>query len=1249
MFNNINDIQICSLNVRGLADDTKRTEVFYWLRAQDSDVILLQETHSTLLKEKIWRAQWGGEVIFSHGESNARGVCMLFKNKCNFQIHSTTVDPNGRYIIVDITLYDKRLTLVNVYGPNNDNPDFYIELFNLVEGFPNDHRIIAGDFNLVLDVNKDKQGGRNVTNFRAAEAVKTYMEDTDLTDVWRNLHPDMSTYTWHRRNPSYLACRLDFFLCSFGMANLVTGASISAGFRSDHSIIKLKTSLIENKRGPGYWKLNCSCLNNIDYVNEIKSVIRETLNDNRALDYALQWEMIKMNVRGKTIEFCSRIKKERENEINKLEAKLSRLLEQPAPSEEIESSIEDTRSKIEALVRQKTLGAKIRSRIRWYEEGEKSTKYFMNLEKRNFNLKTVNRVVKDNGEVVTNKDDILTELKLFYSHLYSKTNYDTSAREYEEFLSIPSPKLDEAEKEALNGEISEIEVLSALKDTQNNKAPGSDGLPAEFYKIFWQDIKEPYILSLKHAHQTGLMSITQRESIISLMPKKDKDTTQLKNWRPLSMLNMDYKLVAKVIANRIKSKLPKLIHPDQTGSVKGRYIGENIVRIIDILSYTQENDIPAVLMCVDFEKAFDNVSWEFLEMGLKHFNFGNEIVKWFKILYNKVRSRVANNGWLSSLIEPSQGVRQGCPLSPYLFVLIVEFLGNHIRANKKIKGIQIGNKTYKISQYADDADLTLRYEIETLLEVEKTFAKFQRVSGLKVNYDKTEILRIGSLRQSKAKLFTAREMCWTNDPVVVLGVRISTDLKELVQINFEALIPKIENQIKMWNMRELSLYGKVLIIKTFLMSQLVYRLSVLPSPKEEFLDKVQKLFFWFFVPKIRKTVLYSEKENGGLNMPNVKYKDISFKVAWVRRLLDSPEHFVISSQQKILCNEVFWKCSFTTKCVNQVLSSLNIKSPFWQDVIKAWSLTNFKTPESAVDIASQVLWFNPNIQIKKKIILNQAMLTNQIYYISDLLNEHGFMDFNSLKIKYPHLNINFVTYYGLLDAIPRQWKLIMLNEITLPFLPVHTFVETFLRTPQPVSKLVYSHIHTTFSEQPKDTWAKWHNIVGRQFEEKEWQDIYLQLYSCTISTELRAFQFKFLHRVLATHYRLCLWKITESDACTFCNATVETDIHLFWECPIIVEFWLKIQEWYSRFTGIYVRLNKFNVLFGIDIQNFTALNIVILVAKHFIYQSSKNNSKPYLSTFIEKLKVIKDIEFTIAYKNDKISKHNNKWGELQHL
>ena len=281
------------------------------------------------------------------------------------------------------------------------------------------------------------------------------------------------------------------------------------------------------------------------------------------------------------------------------------------------TEIENIQLQLESIVKQKTIGAKIRSRIRWYEEGEKSTRYFMNLEKRNYNLKTVTRVSTNRGTIVENRQDILNELQNFYSKLYTKVEYGTSQTEYHEFLNIECPILDNDERDTMNNEITENELLAALKLTQNNKSPGSDGLPAEFYKMFWQDIKLPLINSIKHAYQTGLLSVTQREGIITLMPKKGKDTSLIKNWRPLSLLNVDYKLIAKCIAGRIKDKLPKLINPAQTGSVKGRYIGENIVKILDILTFTGENEIPAILMTIDFEKAFDNVSWQFTEMCLK--------------------------------------------------------------------------------------------------------------------------------------------------------------------------------------------------------------------------------------------------------------------------------------------------------------------------------------------------------------------------------------------------------------------------------------------------------------------------------------------------------------------------------------------------------------------------------------------------------------------------------------------------------
>ena len=717
----------------------------------------------------------------------------------------------------------------------------------------------------------------------------------------------------------------------------------------------------------------------------------------------------------------------------------------------------------------------------------------------------------------------------------------------------------------------------------------------------------------------------------------------------MSLLNVDYKLIAKCRAHRFKDKLPKLINPAQTGSVKGRYIGENIVKILDILNYTQEHEIPAILMTIDFEKAFDNVSWQFTEMCLKRLNFGDEIVKWVKILYTSIKCRVANNGWATDFFEPTQGVRQGCPLSPYLFILVVEFLGNHIRSNKKIKGIKIKDGISLIYQFADDTNLTLEFDLESLLEVEKTFSKFQRVSGLKVNYDKTEILRIGSLRHSDAKLITATEMCWTNDPVLVLGIVICTDANRLTQLNFDPLIVKIENQMKIWSMRDLSLFGKTLIIKSLLMSQLVYKLSVLPSPANEFIDTLQSLFFKFLWgkrrPKIKQAVLFSDKECGGLKIPNIHFKNASFKAAWVKRILEKPNYFM--TENEILSKELFWKCNFNVKTVNQILEIFKIRSMFWKDVVRSWSLINYKLPETQEEIGSQILWLNTSIQINKKVVYYPNMVNKGLLYIKDLINEHGLMDFNNFKIKYPEANINFVQYYGLIDAIPRAWKLLLMNYVPQPTEVRHPILS--IPNHKSVSKIIYGKSLPLFSQKPIESCTKWHEKIGYEFTEDEWKNIFLEIYQTSISTTLRAFQFKLLHQILATKRRLCLWKIKESDHCSFCKEEPETDLHLFVECPISVEFWSKVKNWYASMTGIRIDLNKLNILFGHNLPKCPALNIVILVAKHYLFYCSFNDNLPFLTPFLEKLKIIKDIEYVIAYKNDIIRKHNSKWGEFTEI
>ena len=206
-----------------------------------------------------------------------------------------------------------------------------------------------------------------------------------------------------------------------------------------------------------------------------------------------------------------------------------------------------------------------------------------------------------------------------------------------------------------------------------------------------------------------ILSISQRLGIISLIPKKDKNLEYLKNWRPVSLLNNDYKIATKAIALRMEKVLPKIIHESQTGYVKGRYIGESIRTISDIISFKKTQNIPGLAVFLDFEKAFDSVEWNYLQKCLEVFNLGPQLRQWIRVIYSDISSCLLNNGHATRHFNFGRGVRQGCPLSGILFDIGIEISGNAIRSSNEIKGIEIDERnTLKLSQYADDTTSFLK-------------------------------------------------------------------------------------------------------------------------------------------------------------------------------------------------------------------------------------------------------------------------------------------------------------------------------------------------------------------------------------------------------------------------------------------------------------------------------------------------------------------------------------------------------------
>ena len=220
----------------------------------------------------------------------------------------------------------------------------------------------------------------------------------------------------------------------------------------------------------------------------------------------------------------------------------------------------------------------------------------------------------ENDNVVNTNSEILEEAKSLYQNLYSSANTQPDAKVESMFFPDGNTLvLNEHENKQCEGFLTAPECLESLKSMESNKSPGSDGLPAEFYIVFWNDINQHLLNALNCAYTKGFLSITQRRGLITLIPKKNKPTKMLKNWRPITLLNCDYKIATKSIASRIGKVLPKIINNDQTGFLKGRFIGENIILIDSIINYTNTAKIPGLLLFVDFEKAFDSIEWSFIE------------------------------------------------------------------------------------------------------------------------------------------------------------------------------------------------------------------------------------------------------------------------------------------------------------------------------------------------------------------------------------------------------------------------------------------------------------------------------------------------------------------------------------------------------------------------------------------------------------------------------------------------------------
>ena len=429
----------------------------------------------------------GRKNNFSHGTSFSSGVALLIPKQLTlyFEIKDIITDQYGRLILVECVIHNNPVILISVYFPTKDKPREQTEFLDYVKqllyNYNGQNIIIGGDFNICLNLEMDKHGGSTERESTYVKNLKALMQETNLINIWRVRNPQIRRYSRREMSKKGLVqSRIDFWLVSVALEYQIKSTSIKPGNSSDHSIIKLGIELLETqKRGKGYWKFNNSLLRDQNYVNTIRKIMQSIKSEVTMENKNQLWDFVKCRIRSETIDYS--IKKARENK--KREKELTELLIT------LENALINNENKLEEYVvvkkewekfqTEKLNGSIIRSKAFWAEDGEKNTKYFLNLEKRNYNIRHIKKLICEGNTEITDPNAILQKQKDYYENLY-KSKYiksDNLSKIEHSFLNNTNiPKLCELDKAICENPLEKKDYTAAIKKLANDKSPGSDGL-----------------------------------------------------------------------------------------------------------------------------------------------------------------------------------------------------------------------------------------------------------------------------------------------------------------------------------------------------------------------------------------------------------------------------------------------------------------------------------------------------------------------------------------------------------------------------------------------------------------------------------------------------------------------------------------------------------------------------------------------------------------------------------------------------
>ena len=540
-----------------------------------------------------------------------------------------------------------------------------------------------------------------------------------------------------------------------------------------------------------------------------------------------------------------------------------------------------------------------KSRELWLKDGDKNTGYFHKMANAHRRRNCLGKI-SINGKMIEKEADIkVGMIDAFKNLLSASSEWRPSLPD----LSFNEIGIEVASK--LEEVFSEEEIWTAISGLNGDKAPGPDGFPLAFWSFSWDFVKAEVLGFFKEFHEQGKFVRSINATFLVLIPKK-QNVADLKDLRPISLVGGLYKILAKVLANRIKRVMSKVISPEQSAFVEGRQILDAVLianEAVDTIIRRKESGIVCKL---DIEKAYDHLSWEFLIQVLEKMGFGKRWVSWVKWCISTASFSILVNGSPAGFFQNSRGLRQGDPLSPYLFVIGMEALsrllnravdGNFLSGSQIVGRDGVGSVISHLL-YADDTLLFCGASKDQLKYLSWILMWFEAMSGLRINLNKSEILPVGSV--DNVQDLAVELGCGIGSlPSSYLGLPLGANHKALGV--WDTVEDRFRKRLTSWKSQYISKGGRLTLIQSTLSSLPIYCLSLFRMSVSicSRLEKIQREFLWSGGSLVKKTHLVNwktvctEKKKGGLGLRRFSILNKALLCKWCWRFANEMDSFWI--------------------------------------------------------------------------------------------------------------------------------------------------------------------------------------------------------------------------------------------------------------------------------------------------------------------------------------------------------------------